>query len=109
MAAHRSDVRDIHNRAARLIVAVIPFGLGNHLFCNGLAQAKRCKQVLLQHLLNAGIGRIKRVRWYDLAARIDQNIDPIEGINRGRDQIGHCQLFAQISRKGANIWRALII
>ena len=104
VAARGGDGRDVDDRPNRTLNGVtIRLGLRDHAAGHRLAQAQRGQHILLKQCLDRGIGGIKRITDHQLPAGVDQNIDPVEGIDRGRDKVFHRQPLAQIAREPAQM------
>ena len=99
MGAPRRDGRKIDDRPDRAILVPVFLGLFDHPLGDRLAEPERGIHVLLHQHLDGVVRSIQRIAFLDLPGGVDQDIDPVESVDGGRDQVGHGQFLAQVARE----------
>ncbi len=97
----RGDRRQVDDGSRRGPFVTGLFALLDHAATKGLRDPQRGHQVLLEKPRHGVVVGIQRVGGHHLPAGVHQDVDPVEGVERGREQVRDGQLLAQVAGEGA--------
>jgi hypothetical protein len=103
MRPARRDGGDVDDGAHGPVLGLVLLGLRDHAVRHRLAEPEGREHVLVEQGLHRTVGGVERIGRQDLAAGVHQDVDPVEGIERGRQQVRHRQLLAQVAREVADL------